>query len=399
AVVFDGGSYSTSTSSFNASYPGLLGTKTDNGAPKAYLNWLIFDRNYVSLTGGFKQITTAGKEAGTDVAHELVTSPTINITEAGYAYIWLSNENATPVEVYFDDFKVTQTKSPVVATNDYYAFGLTFNSYPRENSTQQNYLYNGKELQDELNVGWLDYGARMYMPEIGRWGVVDPLSEKSRRWSPYNYTMDNPIRYIDPDGREVVGSDGKAVTYERKDGKVIWSKNATADIMKIGNSMLSTKKGEKSFQSWQSMSTKVNIKIDKETKSKDLAQTTPTQDANSNAVKNKDGHYAETTVTFFDKTIQANMAEGSGKRLENASEEEAYGTVGVHEEAHHEPGQIKQDNKESDEFKQDRKKTGPLNGEIKFRNQYHAANPGLKNENTWKNNYQILGFDTNQSDD
>ncbi|MBI3219204.1 MAG: RHS repeat-associated core domain-containing protein, partial [Bacteroidetes bacterium] len=204
-VVFtDATGYANSTSSFNASYPGLLGTKTDNGAPKAYLNWLVFDRNYVSLTGGFKQITTAGKEAGTDVAHELVNSPTINITDAGYVYIWLSNENTTPVEVYFDDFKVTQTKSPVVATNDYYAFGLTFNPYTRENSTQQNYLYNGKELQDELNLGWLDYGARMYMPEIGRWNSIDPKGDKYSFATPYNYVLNNPIKSIDPDGKDVI---------------------------------------------------------------------------------------------------------------------------------------------------------------------------------------------------
>jgi RHS repeat-associated protein len=59
---------------------------------------------------------------------------------------------------------------------DYYPFGLTFNSYHRENSDVNLFQYNGKEEQDELDLGWLDYGARMYMPEIGRWGLVDPLS-------------------------------------------------------------------------------------------------------------------------------------------------------------------------------------------------------------------------------
>ncbi|REC60622.1 hypothetical protein DRF65_20405, partial [Chryseobacterium pennae] len=87
----------------------------------------------------------------------------------------------------------------VLEENNYYPFGLKHKGYNILGSNPSyNYKYNGKELQE---TGMYDYGARMYMPDLERWGVVDPLAEKMRRWSPYNYAFDNPMRFIDPDGR------------------------------------------------------------------------------------------------------------------------------------------------------------------------------------------------------
>ncbi|PZU82756.1 MAG: sugar-binding protein [Chryseobacterium sp.] len=88
--------------------------------------------------------------------------------------------------------------------NDYYPFGMSFLKSNQATlydpmAIPYNYKYNGKELQE---TGFYDYGARMYMPDIARWGVVDPLAEKSRRFSPYTYALDNPILFVDPDGRE-----------------------------------------------------------------------------------------------------------------------------------------------------------------------------------------------------
>jgi RHS repeat-associated protein len=66
------------------------------------------------------------------------------------------------------------------------------------------YLYNSKELQDELlgsvNLDWYDYGARYYDPALGRWHVPDPAAESMSNWSPYNYTFDNPTNLVDQDG-------------------------------------------------------------------------------------------------------------------------------------------------------------------------------------------------------
>jgi RHS repeat-associated protein len=227
-TVINEASYGISTSSFPSFAIGQNGTSSSTGTgPKAYLNWLVFDRNYVVIAGksGYQRLTTVCKETGQDVAHEKL-SGTITIAEPGYVYVYLSNEEgASAYEVYFDDFKVDQVKSPVIQTDDYYPFGSRFNSYSRENSVPNKYLYNkGSELQDDLGLDVYQTHFRMLDTWIGRWWQVDP--KPSYDMSVYNSMNNNPILNNDPLGDIVeikyggfLGIGRKTVTYG-DDGKL-----------------------------------------------------------------------------------------------------------------------------------------------------------------------------------
>jgi RHS repeat-associated protein len=205
------GSTGEQLKAYNAlnSYAGLVSGgdhyNDNEGAPKIFVTILFFDKNYKLVDAAWDQVTTVGAQTSTSVKqppHDLV-SVTARAPEAGYAYVFLSNEHNTFVDAYFDDAVFTYTASPIVSVSDYYPFGMQYNNAEAAGAFEQKYLYNGKELQDELNLNWYDYGARMYMPELGRWGVIDPMAEKYRKWSPYTYCVDNPVRFIDPDGMQV----------------------------------------------------------------------------------------------------------------------------------------------------------------------------------------------------
>jgi RHS repeat-associated protein len=107
----------------------------------------------------------------------------------------------------------------VLEENNYYPFGLKHEGYNAlAGNPTYNYKYNGKELQQES--GMYDYGARFYMPDIGRFGAHDPLSELQFAYSPYNYVYGNPIRFTDPTGMVGEDPDPKKI-YGPKGGKLI----------------------------------------------------------------------------------------------------------------------------------------------------------------------------------
>ena len=75
--------------------------------------------------------------------------------------------------------------------------GLTYSA------SDYRYGFNGKEKDPAFGLLHYDYGFRIYHPGLGRFLRIDPLAAKYPSWSPYNYTLNNPILFIDPDGLSV----------------------------------------------------------------------------------------------------------------------------------------------------------------------------------------------------
>lgn len=141
-----------------------------------------------------------------------------------YRYEYTLTDHLGNGRVYFD------VNASNLATKrqetDYYAFGLEINRVIP--SPKNLYLYNGKEKQEEEKM--YDYGTRLYDPVIGRWNVMDPKAEQMTRLSPYSYSFNNPMRFIDPDGmrpQDIIIS-----------GDAIFRQRTFRDLQKLSNVQL-----------------------------------------------------------------------------------------------------------------------------------------------------------------
>ncbi|MDH6310682.1 RHS repeat-associated protein [Dysgonomonas sp. PFB1-18] len=122
------------------------------------------------------------------------------LVDGGYwedgKYYFFQNDHLGNVRMVLDQ------DAGIIQRKYYYPFGAGYPEGARDNAKQP-YKYNGKELDQMHRLDWYDYSARHYDLALGRFTTVDPLAEKYYSISPYAYVMNNPLKYIDPDGRKI----------------------------------------------------------------------------------------------------------------------------------------------------------------------------------------------------
>jgi RHS repeat-associated protein len=212
----------------------LINPSNDPNAPKAHLNVLFFDDKLRLVPGNSSITQVPSVPMGGALTGFVTLTPNIQggtmaccvSLGAGWVIVFVDNQSIGK-DVWFDNIMIEHYTGKVQEETHYYPFGLTLQTSQEINYKDQPYKYNGKELEKSFGLEMYDYGARNYDPQIGRWNGVDPLAEQSRRWSPYTYCYNNPIRFVDPDGMAATdfynleGKDVKHVDDGKDDKKIV----------------------------------------------------------------------------------------------------------------------------------------------------------------------------------
>ena len=225
---------------------------------------------------------------------------------------------------------LNQNNQPV-ELNSYYPYGALMAATATEGI--QPYKYSAKELDRENGLDWYDFHARQMDPMVPRFTSPDPKCEKYYAISPYAYCAANPVKFVDPTGKWIVGTDGKDVSFDKKKG---WSSNATVDIVKIAGSMMRTKQGRKTLNKMINSRHPITLHLDRlsscNTQGDVVAGETFTDyiiDKNGNAKE-----FEKVVIVIYEKVIKDNMLNDAMYKDSGLSTSDIIGTVATHEGTH-----------------------------------------------------------------
>jgi RHS repeat-associated protein len=177
--------------------PGLLNgtpsSATTPSAPKAGINWVLFDEQFRPVSVGFDPVDGA----------EVIKSHQKNasITQNGYLYVYCSDESN--VDVFFDNLQVIHNRGALLEETHYYPFGLAMAGISSRAATtlENKRKFNaGTELNSDFDINTYETPLRQYDAQIGRFGAIDLLAEEALSITPYQFGYNNPTYFNDPTG-------------------------------------------------------------------------------------------------------------------------------------------------------------------------------------------------------
>jgi RHS repeat-associated protein len=196
--------------------------------PKAYIEIAVYSDSLQTELLSIKQLPiTQNAEYFWEKLQD-----SLLIEEDGFAVVSLRNESEK--EVLFDELNVTvygTERATIIQENHYEPFGMTLRGldYVLEEKQKNRFLYNGKELDESLDLQLYDYHARQVDIQTGRFNQIDPHAHKYRMLSGYVYVANNPMKYIDPDGKDIGINYGNnqqvRLYYDEKNKKMMISYN------------------------------------------------------------------------------------------------------------------------------------------------------------------------------
>jgi RHS repeat-associated protein len=229
----------TSSTLLGALTAAAFGTDTDNTRPYAYLNYVILDNALGYRNGDAARVPeTAGSEPAelylpANKPVKFGFGEEIVVEEDGYIYIWVSNESHS-TRVWFDDLTVTHEQNLVVQASDYGVWGDLLREQ-RTDDKKYRFGYQGQYAEKDEETGWNHFELREYDPVTGRWTIGDPYRQF---FSAYLALGNNPVNLRDRDGGKgeiIPGADGKPISAEVQDGKIVITENGTEQLQHLVN--------------------------------------------------------------------------------------------------------------------------------------------------------------------